>query len=542
MKKNKLELTWIGKEERVNLEPRILIENENYSYGDKECNNMIIHADNLLALKSLEENFSNKIKCVYIDPPYNTGSAFDNYDDGIEHSIWLNLMKTRLVILKELLSDDGSIWISIDDNEVHYLKVMLDEIFGRNNFIASLPTIMNLKGNQDQFGFAGTHEYTLVYSKNKDKLKFNNFVVDEEEILKSWETDEYGLYKKGANLKATGINAPRDKRPNLFYPIFIDLTTNKVYVTDDDKPLKSDDKILLPITNNEEMSWRWSKQKVDNEEHNIIISGDSIYKKQRPELGDIPTKKPKSFFYKPEYSSGNGTSQIKKLFGKKAFDYPKPEELIADFLHIASNEGDYILDSFLGSGTSAAVAHKMNRKYIGIELGEHAKTLIYPRLKKVIDGTDQNGISKAYSWKGGGGFKFYTLAPSLLTKDKFGNWVIEPTYDAILLASAMAKQEGFKYYPDENLFWKQGNSTETDYIFTTTQFVTTDLIDKIHDEMQEDETLLVCAKSFQKACENAYSNISIKKIPQVLLGKCEFGKDDYSLNILEDETSEDKDE
>jgi len=232
MKKNKLELTWIGKEERVNLEPRILIENENYSYGDKECNNMIIHADNLLALKSLEENFSNKIKCVYIDPPYNTGSAFDNYDDGIEHSIWLNLMKTRLVILKELLSDDGSIWISIDDNEVHYLKVMLDEIFGRNNFIASLPTIMNLKGNQDQFGFAGTHEYTLVYSKNKDKLKFNNFVVDEEEILKSWETDEYGLYKKGANLKATGINAPRDKRPNLFYPIFIDLTTNKVYVTD----------------------------------------------------------------------------------------------------------------------------------------------------------------------------------------------------------------------------------------------------------------------------------------------------------------------
>lgn len=541
MKKTKLELTWIGKNEEFKLEPRILIEDESLSHGEENTENIIIHSDNLLALKSLEQEYASKVKCVYIDPPYNTGSAFEKYDDGIEHSIWLNLMKTRLQLLKNLLSEDGSIWISIDDNEVHYLKVLMDELFGRTNFIASLPTIMNLKGNQDQFGFAGTHEYTLVYCKNKDKLKFNNFFVDEEELLSSWSKDEYGLFKKGANLKATGINAPREKRPNLYYPIFISKTNNEVYVTDSNSPLHNEDKVLLPITNDEEMSWRWSKQKVKNEAHNIIISGESIYKKQRPELGDMPTKKPKSFFYKPEYSSGNGTSQIKKIFGSKVFDYPKPEELISDFLHIATNEGDLILDSFLGSGTSAAVAHKMKRKYIGIELGEHAKTLVVPRLTKIVNGVENNGISKAIDWKGGGGFKFYTLAPSLLKKDKFDNWIIEPTLNAELLASSLAKQEAFTYYPDSELFWKQGYSTENDFIFTTTQFITAELLDKIHDEMKEDETLLVCAKSFQEACKSRYTNISIKKIPQVLLGKCEFGKDDYSLNILED-ISEDEDE
>ena len=405
----KLALTWVGKDDKVALETKILVEQKNLSYGSKDTKNMIIQADNLLALKALEEEFEAKVKCVYIDPPYNTGSAFKNYDDTMEHSMWLNLMHTRLKILHKLISPDGSIWISIDDNEVHYLKILLDEIFGRANFVASLPTIMNLKGNQDQFGFAGTHEYTLVYVKDKSLSFFNAFPVDEEEILSAWQTDDIGLYKKGANLKATGINAPREKRPNLFYPMFIDVETNSVYVRDDDIKLKESDIEIFPITNGEEMSWRWGKQKVANEPHNIIIINHSIYKKQRPTLGDMPTKKPKSTFYKPEYSSGNGTSQMKKIFGSKVFDYAKPEELIADFLHIASNEGDLILDSFLGSGTTACVAHKMKREYIGIELGEHAKDLVVPRLKKVIDGTDQGGVSKTFNWKGGGGFKFYTL-------------------------------------------------------------------------------------------------------------------------------------
>jgi len=220
----------------------------------------------------------------------------------------------------------------------------------------------------------------------------------------------------------------------------------------------------------------------------------------------------------------------------------KPESLIRRILDLTTNENDLVLDSFLGSGTAAAVAHKMNRRYIGIELGEHAKTLVSPRLKKIIDGKDSSGVTGIVNWQGGGGFKFYTLAPSLLRKDKFDNWIIEPSYNADLLASALAKQEAFTYHPDSELFWKQGYSTENDFIFTTTQFITVELIDRIHDEMCEDESLLVCAKTFQDACLSRYDNITLKKIPKVLLGKCEFGKDDYSLNITETEEVEADDE
>jgi len=228
--------------------------------------------------------------------------------------------------------------------------------------------------------------------------------------------------------------------------------------------------------------------------------------------------------------------------GVKMKTSKKPERLIYNIFKLITQENDIILDSFLGSGTTAAVAHKMNRRYIGIELGDHARTLARPRLKNVIDSVDKTGITQITNWKGGGGFKFYTLAPSLLRKDKFDNWVIEPSYDADLLASALAKQEAFTYHPDSELFWKQGYSTENDFIFTTTQFITVELLDRIHEEMGEDESLLICAKTFQDACVSRHENITIKKIPKVLLGKCEFGKDDYSLNITETEEVEAEDE
>jgi len=231
------------------------------------------------------------------------------------------------------------------------------------------------------------------------------------------------------------------------------------------------------------------------------------------------------------------------LFGPgKSFDTPKPERLINRVLTIGSNQGDLVLDSFLGSGTTAAVAHKMGRKWIGIELGEHCTTHCLPRLKKVVDGSDQGGISEAVGWKGGGGFKFYELAPSLLRKDKFGNWVIAPDYNADMLAAAMAKHEGFHYSPDAELFWKQGGSTEKDYIFTTTNHVGVGLIDAILEEMKPDEHLLICCKSFDKACENRDPRVNIKKIPKMILGKCEFGRDDYSLNIVNAPDLEDEDD
>jgi adenine-specific DNA-methyltransferase len=173
----------------------------------------------------------------------------------------------------------------------------------------------------------------------------------------------------------------------------------------------------------------------------------------------------------------------------------------------------------------------MGRRWIGVELGEHAKTHCVPRMQKVIEG-EQGGISKAVNWQGGGGFKFYTLAPSLLKKDKFGNEIINPSYNADMLAAAMAKQEGFKYQPHESTYYKQGQSTEQDFIFTTTQFLTVEALDSIQDEMQPGETVLICCKSFQRECKGKYGNITIKKIPLMLLGRCEYGKEDYSLNII----------
>ncbi|MEI6049435.1 MAG: site-specific DNA-methyltransferase [Bacteroidota bacterium] len=210
----------------------------------------------------------------------------------------------------------------------------------------------------------------------------------------------------------------------------------------------------------------------------------------------------------------------------------KPEKAIHRIIEMATNPNDWVLDSFLGSGTTAAVAHKMKRKWIGIELGEHATTHSIPRLQKVITGEDTGGVSKVLEWKGGGGFKFYTLAPSLIQKDKYGNDIINPEYNANMLAAAMAKQEGFRYLPHESIYWKQGNSSERDFIFTTTQFITVEMIDRLSEEMQPNESLLICCKGFKAECKSRHSNITIKKIPQMLYGRCEFGKDDYSFNIV----------
>jgi adenine-specific DNA-methyltransferase len=256
----------------------------------------------------------------------------------------------------------------------------MDEVFGEENFVAQLPTIMNLKGNNDEFGFAGTHEYTIVYSKNKLKTTFNQFNINDDDI-EDWIEDESGFYKQGANLKATGTNAPRTKRPNLYYPIFIDSNDN-VYVTEDDSPpieFQGELTTIFPITNEQEMSWRWSKNKFKNEPNNIIVSRNGnigIFKKQRPELGDMPSKKPKTIFYKAEYSSGNGTAQIKSLLGDKYFANPKPIDLIKDLIIIGSSTDDLILDFFVGSGTTGDAVMQLNaedngnRKYILVQIPE----------------------------------------------------------------------------------------------------------------------------------------------------------------------------
>lgn len=243
-------------------------------------------------------------------------------------------------------------------------------------------------------------------------------------------------------------------------------------------------------------------------------------------------QRPRSIF-NDSGTNKTAADEMLYLFGsKKSFPYPKPELLIQKILELGSNPGDLVLDSFLGSGTTAAVAHKMGRKYIGIELGNHAYTHCYPRLKKVTDGEDQGGITTAQNWRGGGGFKFYELAPSLLKEDEFGQMIINPEYNADQLAAAMAMQEGYTYQPDKDTYWKQGYGSEHDFIFTTTQFLTAETIDRIHETMGEDESLLICCTAYQKEAKTRHGNITVKKIPKTLLGRCAFDKDNYNLNIV----------
>lgn len=486
--KQKLELTWIGKGQEMNLEPRILVENPEKSYGDPDTGNMLIHGDNLLALKALEQDYTGKIKCIYIDPPFNTGAAFEHYDDNVEHSKWLSLMKQRLEILKNLLADDGAIFIHIDYNEESYLRVLMDEIFGRqnyrNNFVVSRVR-KNIRETEKVKSLNFSQDTIIFYAKSD-----NTLIVPPLKYVKKpdrWHSFEANGIRNGMDYELFGFK---------------------------------------PRENNH---WRWSYDRAQKAIQEGIL-------RPNPNTG------------KPEYLIPASEHEIMDTnwldLQASAFNWNFPngeknEKLIQRIINMITDENDLVLDSFLGSGTTAAVAQKMGRKWIGIELGDHCYTHCEPRLHKVIDGVDQGGISKAVNWQGGGGYKFYELAPSLLKKDEFDNWIIEPKYDAEMLAEAMAKHEGYKFSPDENNVYKQGYSTEKDFIFTTTQFISFEMLEKIRANLKENESLLICATHFEDGTSLKYENITIKKIPQILLNRCEFGKMEYNLNIIEETQPED---
>ncbi|WP_429651151.1 site-specific DNA-methyltransferase [Aeribacillus pallidus] len=514
--KQKLELTWIGKDEQPKLEPRILLEDPELSYHAKErvtendiFDNRLIFGDNLLALKALEQEFAGRIKCIFIDPPYNTGNAFEHYDDGLEHSIWLNMMKSRLEILKNLLSDDGSIWIAIDDTELHYLKVMCDEIFGRSNFLANIIWQHSVQSKNDAKFFSLHHNSILVYRKS-EKFVLNRLPRTEEHntAYRNPDNDPKGPWRSG------DVRSP-NYRENLRY-----------------KVVTPSGNVIEPPEN----GWRWNEEtfwkKVESGE--IIFVDNETRVLRKIYLFEQKGRVPETIWFGNEVgTTREATNEVARLVpNEEKFATPKPERLIQRIIELATNEADWVLDSFAGSGTTGAVAHKMGRRWIMIELGEHCHTHIIPRMKKVIDGTDQGGISKAVNWKGGGGFRYYKLAPSLLKKDKFGNWIINPEYNAEMLAEAMCKHEGFTYNPDPEVFWKQGQSTENDFIYTTTQLVTQQMVEGIVEQMKENETLLICCKAFNVNVDD-FPQVTIKKIPQAILNKCEFGRDDYSLKINE---------
>ena len=524
IKNQKLELTWIGKGEEPQLEPRILIENPEYSYGDINTENILINGDNLLALKALEQNYAGKIKCIYIDPPYNTGNAFKHYDDGVEHSLWLNLMKPRLDILRNLLSNDGSIWISIDADESHYLKVLCDMVFGRQNFVDEVIWQRSFSPINLKKTLSRSHDTILVYAKNAIGFELNKLPRSESQLksYKNPDNDSRGIWTSG------------------------DLSVGPIIESKVYEIITPSGRSVFPPKG---YCWRLTKERFEEfVDDNRIWFGEDGSGVPRIKRFLTETKTgvtPMTLWTYQEVGHNQDAKKEAKVFNSNSiFDTPKPEKLMERVIMLASNEGDFVLDSFLGSGTTAAVAHKMGRRWIGVELGEHAKTHCVPRLKQVVDG-EQGGISKAINWQGGGGFKFYTLAPSLLKQDKFGNWVISQEYNADMLAAAMAKQEGFRYQPHESTYWKQGQSAEQDFIFTTTQFLTVEALDSIKEEMQPGETLLICCKSFQKECKGKFGNITIKKIPLMLLGRCEYGKEDYSLNIINmpvDDNNEDADD
>lgn len=521
---NKLELTWIGKYDgdKQSIEPRILIENPDYACGEVEAGalpngkpwngNMLIHGDNLLALKSLEQDYAGCVKCIYIDPPYNTGSAFEQYDDGVEHSIWLSLMRERLIILHSLLSEEGSIWISLDDTEQAYCKVLCDEIFGRNNFVANVIWEKKYSPSNDAKWLSDSHDFVIVYAKNKATWRPNLLPRSE---------DMDNRYKNPDN-DPRGVWKPSDCSAKTYTP-------------------SCDYSITTPsgrvVNPPESRSWIYSKERFEEmvRDNRIWFGKDGnnvpAVKKFLSEVKAGMTAMT-IWKYTDVGHNQDAKKEVKVFNEESVFATPKPERLIERILTLGSNEGDLVLDSFIGSGTTAAVAHKMGRRWIGVELGDHAYTHCAVRMQKVIDGSDQGGISKAQNWKGGGGFRFYELAPSLLNRDKHGNLVINKEYNADMLAAAMAKHEGFTYTPDGNVYWKQGKGAEKDYIFTTTQFLTVETLEQLHEQMGEGESLLICCTAFQHECRNRFANITLKKIPQMLLGRCEFDRSDYALNVV----------
>ena len=522
-KKQKLGLTWIGKEDATKVEPRILIEDAEHSYHASKkhsdvdlFDNKLIFGDNLLALKALEQEYAGQVKCVFIDPPYNTGSAFQHYDDGIEHSLWLSLIRDRLQLIKTLMRDDASIWMSIDDNEAHYLKVLCDEIFGRSCFIANVIWQKRISPD-NRLRLGAAHDHILVYGKTPMlHQSFNQLNVSEsrKKDFKNPDNDPRGPWAS-TDCTAQGGHGAASQ--------FYKLTTPAGRV------------IELPSN----LCWRFTKERMDEE----IAAGRIWFGKDG--LG-VPRKKT----YLSEINGQNAWTwwtnadvghnqeakkEINNLFGgDNAFDTPKPERLIERILHLATNKGDLVLDSFAGSGTTGAVAHKMGRRWIMVELGEHCHSHVIPRLQKVIDGNDSNGVTESQNWKGGGGFRYYKLAPSLLAKDKWDNWVINKEYDANMLAAAVCKHEGFTYRPSETEWWAHGYSTETDFIYVTTQTLTEEQLIALSEDVGNERTLLVCCSAFKASAamlNDKLSNLTLKKMPHALLSKCEWGKDDYSLNV-----------
>lgn len=546
-KKQKLELTWVGKENRPRLEPRILREIPEKSYhaaarvsDDDIFDNVLIHGDNLLALKALEADYTGKVKCVYIDPPFNTGAAFEHYDDGVEHSIWLSLMEARLRIIYNLMSADAAIFVHLDDNELDYCKVILDEIFGRKNFISRITVEARSPSAFSTVnpGVFKASEYILWYARDRSSFRENSgrvkrspdyaysrWLINPDSPPSEWRFEAVvDAYARVASRAAKHPKSALEK----FDEFILENATRVCRLAS-----ISDTGAGQAI--------------VDLKRQSLEAPGKIFHMKRGGKLDDVfVIDGQQLIFYAKNVVSIDGQRTASKLLtniwsdiawegiaaegGVKFPKGKKPERLLRRCIELTTNPGDLILDSFAGSGTTGAVAHKMGRRWIMVELGDHCSTHIVPRLRKVIDGSDQGGISKAVDWKGGGGFRYYQLAPSLLEKDKWGREVISRDYDAAMLAQALCKLEGYTYQPSPDIWWQQGQSSERDFLYVTTQTLGPDELAALSDDVGPDRSLLILCSAWRGNADH-FANLTLRKIPNHVRAKCEWGHDDYSLNV-----------
>ena len=556
---NRLELTWVGKYDEKYLEPRILVQDKDKSYGDVDTDNLLIHGDNLIALRSLLPEYASMIKCIYIDPPYNTGNAFEHYDDGIEHSIWLNLMRQRLLLLKELLAEEGSIWIQIDDEEQAYLKIVCDEVFGRENFVnmisVNMKNIAGASGGGEDKRIKKNCEYILIYAKDYYRLdmfkgayeyeeigslvqryreegiswKYSSALVDPGEKIYVGSTvdgtgDEIKIYKrvgyeiKSVNqiIKEEGISESEayNKYAKCFFVSQMPQSSIRPRVMDKVNEIGRDSEL-------------YSIEYVPKTGRNKGTLYEQFYKGEKFRLfawlkdvsEEIDGKLYKKSLQGTYWDFVSGTKNLTKEGNVEFPNGKKPEALIARIFEMASEKGDIVLDSFLGSGTSAAVAHKMGRKWIGIEQGEQVYTHCKTRLDRVVNGEDLGGITKEYNWLGGGGYQFYELAEPLLVKNEnLPVLQINPSYTWDMVCKAICKIEGFKYAPFGEI---QGFSSENRFIHITDEFVNSKYIVSMSQNLKENDSLLIYCKKFQ-AEMILPENIEIRKIPKDLLDKCDF--------------------
>lgn len=576
-KNTKLELTWIGKEKRPRLEPRVLVEDPSKSYhaavrhGDKDIfDNMLIHGDNLLALKALEQQFAGQVKCIYIDPPYNTGEALTYYDDGVEHSIWLGLMRERLSLLRDLLADEGSIWIQIDDEEQAYLKVLCDEVFGRENFVnmisVNMKNVAGASGGGEDKRIKKNCEYILVYARNYCAMPIFNgpyqytemdvLVKHYEESGKSWkyttvlvdegrkeyvgstvdgDGNEIKVFsRKGVQMLSVAKLAARDgidesevyrRNAKAIFQTTNAQSSIRTRVIDFRKERNIDDDVLsieyVPKTGKNKGTVYEQFYKGDKCRLFVWLRDTAV------EINGVLYKKDLQGTY------WDMTGWMKNLTKEGGVEFPegkKPEQLVRRILSMATLPGDLVLDSFLGSGTTAATAQKMGRRWIGVELRDQCYSHCMPRLNRVIDGNDDGGVTEDENWQGGGGYRFYELAPTLIKEDAFGQKVINKEYNAEMLAEAVCKLEGFTYAPSETEYFIHGHSTERDFIYVTTNTLKPEHLAALNERVGGERSLLVCCKAFTKGSAKL-PNLTVKKIPKAVLDKCEYGHDDYSLNV-----------